>query len=684
MDKTKVLYLNSAFSIKDTKDSLPMLSDKIDSIFIEGYASTNDVDRAGDVVSSSVWEKGIQNYLKNPIILAQHDHDDPVGRMVDYRIDDKGLWIKARVSAAAEIFNLVRDKVLTAFSIGFRVVDAEYNAAAEIFMVKELELVEISIVSVPCNQNTIFSLAKAFSGAEEYNEFKKQFAVVDNVAKGLEVSDGASSTTQKEWNMNPEEIKQMLADAAKSAAEQATKSLLAAQAEQATQAQAEAKAQEEFDAKVKAAVAASVKTVDTGAERLLAEVTQRLEAQSQESKSALAGLEAVLKEKADELAKLQLSKMSFADNGRQEAVSYADKEKAVLLATVMRKSIGDTNFGRSLLEKAQNVGGHLPSDTWELEVSYAMENEVRRRLVAAPLFRQIQMQTNAMRIPLNPEAGLATWVANSDYGNSNNNSSGATATHALKEVSLNSYKVSTREYMNFEEEEDSLVVLLPIIRDAMIRRLARSLDRALLRGTGRTASTPVVEPITGLAQLYTSTTATKGLITAKLTVEKLRALRAALGPLGLDPAEVTYIVNTDTYYNLLDDEKFQTMNQVGPQATLLTGQIGQIGNSPVVVSGELPPLPASQADADNAYATTNSTTQAYTGGATGNGNIAAIAVYTPNFIIGNQRGLRMDTQDLVERQSRVMVASMRMGFTQLVPASGNVNGGGVAVYRYLT
>lgn len=671
MDKTKVLYLNSAFSIKDTKDALPSATDVIDSIFIEGYASTNDVDRAGDVVSTQVWEKGIQNYLKNPIILAQHDHDDPVGRMVDYRVDSKGLWIKARVSAAAEIFNLVKDKVLTAFSIGFRVIDAEYNAAAEIFMVKELELVEISIVSVPCNQNTIFSLAKAFSGAEEYNEFKKQFAVVDNVAKGLEVSDGASSTTQKEWNMNPEEIKQMLADAAKSAAEQATKSLLAAQAEQAAQAQAEAKAQEEFDAKVKAAVAASVNTVDIGAERLLAEVTQRLEAQSQESKSALAGLEAVLKEKADELAKLQASKMSFADNKNQTGPTYAEKEKAVLLANFSRKSITDTKYGQELVQK---YGQHLPSATWELEVSLSMEEEIRRKLIVAPLFRAIDMKTNVMTIPLNPDAGLASWAQNSDFGASAS-AGGTTATttgtvgvgspHAIKEITLNAYKVATKEYLNYEEEEDSLLVLLPFIREAMVRRIARAIDRAFVQGAG-TGS----DPVKGLTKYAnTAATAVNAAVNTAVTVANMRAMRAKLGVMGLDPADVTFIVNSNVYYDLLEDTTFQTMNQVGVQATLLTGQIGQIGNSPVLVSGELPDKPSS----GTAIGTSPAAWAADT-------NVGALAVYTTNFVVGNQRGLRMDTQELVETQRRVMVASLRTGFQQLSTAYG----AGVVSLRYAT
>ena len=167
VDKNKVLYFNSKFTAK----SLPS-DDGENVISIEGYASTTDKDRQGDVVPSGVWQKGLENYLKNPVILAYHDHSMPIGRMVDHRVDEKGLWIKANISdAAGNIYKLVKNGVLTAFSIGFRVMDAEYNSAAEVFVIKDLELHEISVVSVPANQNTLFSLAKAFNNAEEYDFF---------------------------------------------------------------------------------------------------------------------------------------------------------------------------------------------------------------------------------------------------------------------------------------------------------------------------------------------------------------------------------------------------------------------------------------------------------------------------------------------------------------------------------
>jgi len=642
VDKSKVLFLNSSFIKSDTTD------EKTTSITIEGYASTDDIDRQGDIVPASVWKKGIQNYLKNPVILAYHDHSEPVGRMVDHRVDSKGLWVKARISSAAgEVFDLVKDGILTAFSIGFRIVDAEYDAAKELFVVKELELHEISVVSVPANQNTLFSLSKAFDTAEEFKSFKMQFAPDSDSAKGLESSTEAIGEIKKEWEMDPKQLEQMLADAANKAAELTAKAIADTQAKALAEKAAAEKTEAELDARVKAAVA-SISTGDTGAERLMAEVEKRLATAEESSKSVIAGLEASLREKASEIEAITKSKMSFQDS--KDGMSYADKEKAVMLAKMAGKSIDSTRLGRDLVQK---YGAHVPSATWELEVSLNLESEVRRRLVVAPIFRNIAMQTNVMTIPVNPEAGTATWVTNAEFGavpatlGAAGASAGGNATHALKEITLNAYKLATNEYTAYEEEEDSLLALMPIIRDGMVRRVARAVDKAFLLGAGSGS-----DPVKGLSIWATNTTATGNTVAAGLNVAKLRTLRQGLGAWGLDPAEVVYIVNTDVYYQLLEDTTFQTMNQVGSQATLLTGQIGQIGGSPVLVSAEF--------------------------ASPGTGVAGAIAVNPGNFIVGNQRGLRIDTQELVETQRRVMVASLRTGMTRVTNNLGNA----VTAHKY--
>lgn len=638
VDKNKVLFLNSSF----TKSEPTTTDDNVEMLTIKGYASTTDVDRHGDIVPASVWEKGMENYLKNPVILAYHNHGLPIGRMTEHTVDEKGLLVKARISqAAGDVYNLVKDGVLTAFSIGFRIVDAEYNSALELFVVKELELHEISVVSVPANQNTLFSLSKAFDTAEEFKSFKMQFANPSDSAKGLEASGEAKSDNTKELEMTPEQVQKMLAEAATAAAEQATKSLLAAQEKAASEKAAADKAEAELQARIKAAVALATPST-TGAEALMAEVEKRFAAQADETKSVVAGLEAALKEKAAEIEAIQKSKMQFA--GDKAGMQYADKEKAILLAKMTGKALESTKFGREMVEK---YGAHVPSATWELEVSTNLEAEVRRRLVVAPNLRNIAMATNVMTIPVNPEAGVATWMANTAFGTTA--SAGSNATHALKEITLNAYKVATNEYMAYEEEEDALLALAPIVRDAMIRRVARAVDRAMLRGAG-TGS----DPVQGLVG-YDAVSAVNLDISdaAKATVATLRALRKDLGAWGLDPSELVYIVSTDVYYDLLDDEVFQTVDKVGTQATLLTGQVGSIANTPVLVSAEFEDKAA--------------------------GAAGAICFAPGNFIAGNQRGLRIDTQDLVETQRKVMVASLRTGMTQVTTNLG----AGVSALRFV-
>ncbi len=579
----------------------------------------------------------MDNFLKNPILLAYHNHSEPIGRVIDHVIDSKGLWVKARVSAAAKVYELIKDNVLTAFSVAFRVLDAEYNAATELFVIKKLELLEISVVSVPCNQDTLFSLSKSFTDDEEYKLFKSQFTPQSESAKGLENSTEVDCLNLEEIGMNPEELKKMLADAATAAAETAVKAFKAEQ-EAKDRAKAEADAAEAAVQKRIADAVALATPSTTGAEKLLEDITKRFDDEAAKTKTTLDGLEAALKEKADELAAIQKSKMTFAD-GKQGEISYEEKEKAVLISRITGKAIDQTKFGKTLMEKA---GAHVPSATWELEVSLKMEAEVRRRLVVAPLMRNIAMQTNVMTIPVNPEAGSATWITNAQFGTSA--SPGAAQTHQLKEITLNAYKVATMEYLAYEEEEDALMVLMPIVRDAMVRRVARAMDKAYLLGAGAGA-----DPVKGLA-IYDATSVVVPAVATQATVSTLRALRKDLGAWGLDTADVTYVVSTDIYYDLLDDTTFQTMDKVGDKATLLTGQIGTVGNSPVLVSAEFP-------------------TKA-SGTSSGTVNIGAIAFATGNFLAGNQRGLRFDTQDLVETQRKVLVASLRTGVTQVTTNLG--------------
>ena len=52
-----------------------------DELTIEGFASTDDKDRTWDIIPGTTWAdpEAQANYLKNPIVLAYHDHIQPLG-----------------------------------------------------------------------------------------------------------------------------------------------------------------------------------------------------------------------------------------------------------------------------------------------------------------------------------------------------------------------------------------------------------------------------------------------------------------------------------------------------------------------------------------------------------------------------------------------------------------------------
>ncbi len=662
----KLLYLSSKFTASTESD---------DSIYIEGYASTVDRDRHGDVIPMKAWNEGLNNYLKNPIILAYHNHQMPIGKMIEHKVTDQGLWVRAQIPAeVGDVYKLIKKGILSAFSVGFRVRDADYDSTTESFLIKDLELHEISVVSVPANQNTLFSLAKAFDTAEEFELFKQQFAPKES-AKKLDTKKTAKSTTNEEWDMDPKELEKLLADAAAKAAEQTARAVLEAQTKAAEDAKRKADEEEALQAKIKAAVSAVapapvIQTVDTGAERLLADVEKRLEDQANEHKNAIENLQTAIKEKAKELEQLQSksaeldavqrSRMQFSEP-KEGDVAYGDKEKAVLLAKIMRKGIGDTKFGKALVEKAATFGGafRLPHERWEEEVSTTIQNEMRRQLVVSPVIRSIAMAQPVMKIPVNPDTGTnATWVAGTDFGTSA--SSGTQRTHTINEITLSAYKLATKEFIAFEEDEDSILPILPLVRDAMARRMAKTLDKAMLLGDGTGAGTTsgqIAALVKGLASYDPVSGNVGGTLDIsnadKFTVAKAMAARKALGAWGLNPSELVLFVSTQAYYELLEDTNFLTVDKAGPAATLLTGQVGSVGNTPVVVSASFDGVVA--------------------------GNAAAVIVNAMNFLAGTHRGMRVDSDDIIAEQRSILVASMRIGMTQLSTADGQ----GVATVRYV-
>lgn len=176
---------------------------------IRGYANTVNKDRAGDIIVPNAWVNGVSNYRRNPVLLNQHKKDQPIGKVEKIFVNQKGIFVEAYISDAAEknygIQSLIKDGALKAFSVGFRPRPngVRFDKKRDVTYITDLELLEISIVSVPANQDSLFSVKKSFDGDESFEEFIKSLDIIDSDEISIEpisLKAGISSMTNDHYH----------------------------------------------------------------------------------------------------------------------------------------------------------------------------------------------------------------------------------------------------------------------------------------------------------------------------------------------------------------------------------------------------------------------------------------------------------------------------------------------------
>ena len=156
------------------KDSFTLVEQLEDRV-VRFTISTAAVDRERDSVSVQGWD--LDAYRQNPVVLWAHDGSElPVGRCVE--IGDDGVALRASVEfvpadmplvgpKAEAILRMSRTGFLNATSVGFR--PLEFELAKDRmdeddwfppFNFIRQELMEFSIVSIPCNPEALIDSAE--------------------------------------------------------------------------------------------------------------------------------------------------------------------------------------------------------------------------------------------------------------------------------------------------------------------------------------------------------------------------------------------------------------------------------------------------------------------------------------------------------------------------------------------
>ena len=652
----KIFNLTSTFKAFEDDDG---------SVNITGMASTKDFDRAGDSIVPEAWAKGgLSNFEKNPIILFNHDYNKPIGRATGLKVTEHGLEMKAKISKSApdSVAQLVKEGILGAFSVGFRIKDADYLEETDGLKIKDAELFEVSVVSVPCNQAATFSLAKSFDSAKEYEDFKKTFTnSVDLAGQSLakdedsfeasDTPDGTEKSVQKEMIMSEVQTPEIDLDAfAKKVAEETAAKIAIRQAEEKAAAEAEAKAAEEAEQE-KAAQEAEVKSaittgIETGTEKLLADFQKDLNDRNNSMEETLAKYKQELEEKSDEIAKMRESKKVFADRAEKSDISKWGQDflNAHMLGVMTRKG-WNTQYAMDLQEKA-GINYTANAADIDQEVSNLIEKEIQNELKVAALFREIPVNGAATVLPISVDVEPATFATNATSGNLENRGASDNS-YKPKQVILNADRLISSTFMDNEVDEQVLINLMPMLIEGVARAHGRAVENAILNGNGSN--------ISGLDGHGAAATAKHDIDGgsvgsgnfATMTAAQLLAARKQMGKYGLTPSDVVYIVSQAMYYDLLSDSAFQTLDEVGNDlAVRVTGSLGAVFGSPVVVSEEFPAEAA--------------------------GAPVAFACYTRNYVMPRLRGVTVEQDYEVMNQRRVIVATQSLGFEELVAgASGD-------------
>ena len=656
------------------------------SVMIRGMASTNHSDRAGDVIAAEAWTKGgLDNFQNNPVILFNHDYDKPIGRATGVKVTEDGLELEAKISksAPAAVCELVKDGVLGAFSVGFKVKDADYIKETDGLMIKDAELFEVSVVSVPCNQAATFSLAKSFDSIDEYNEFKKTFTNrVDLAGQSLakqevNTSDIASDTPQSVEKSTTQEIKMENKDSgidleafAKKVAEDTAAKIAMKQAEQKAAEEAEAKAaQDEAEAKALEAerIETSIKTgIQTGVEKLQADMEADFaKAKGDEIDALVKKYEADVAEKSQELEAMRNSKRDFSGRGEKSLSDFGQEFlNAKLLGTITGKG-WDTKYAQDLIAKAASIApGSATTSVNDFAVHYtdAFETAVTLETKIAGLFREVPMQGASLVVPFTDDVNAAA------IGTAGGLSAAANSLESPVGQTDEQFDVANRvvvaerivagTYLDNHIDEGQLVSFLPMINAAIARAHGKAIDENILYGTG--SSTTGILDDGGDKTIASGSYAGTGTVSTALyqqdgapglTGSDLLSARSAMGVFGVDPSKLAYVIETNAYYDLLADANFQDFTDVGSDlATKVTGQVGSIFGSPVIVSDVIP--------------------------TSGDAKAFGAVINTDAAIIGRLKGVSLETDYEVANQRTAIVASQSLGFKQIQGATSMI-----AMYR---
>jgi phage head maturation protease len=155
---------------------------------IEGQAGGEALDRSGEAFLPGVLAKGLERYLKNPILCYHHNTAAALGVVEGAQVDGAGrLHIRARLdepepgTPLADVFRKVASGTIRGLSVGGIFKRRMTPEGPRIY---DAEIVEISVTPVPMEPGSLFTLSgKAVSSESNVARLAKLTELVDTLGE---------------------------------------------------------------------------------------------------------------------------------------------------------------------------------------------------------------------------------------------------------------------------------------------------------------------------------------------------------------------------------------------------------------------------------------------------------------------------------------------------------------------
>lgn len=144
-----------------------------------GYASVfGGVDSYGDTIDPKAYDKTLKRGKNDRPIRMRWNHYGPViGKWTEMRVDGKGLWVEGELtpghSVAQDTYASLKHGAVDGLSIGYWPKKIEMLDDGKRRLLKEIELVEVSVVEDPADLGAkIGDVKAALDGAQSLKEIE--------------------------------------------------------------------------------------------------------------------------------------------------------------------------------------------------------------------------------------------------------------------------------------------------------------------------------------------------------------------------------------------------------------------------------------------------------------------------------------------------------------------------------